>query len=58
MIRSPKLCDLIYKTERKRYNEDKLREIHEKSVFTLRQYKFDEKTADSFVEDIYSTVDK
>lgn len=36
MIRSPKLCDLMYKAERKQYEKDKLDKIHEQCVLTLR----------------------
>ena len=58
MIRSPKICDLVYKTERKRLTAENFKAMQESAVLTLRQYKFDEKQADKFVEEIYSRVDK
>ena len=54
MVRSPKLCDLVYKAERKRFTAEKLKELQEKSVFTLRQYKFDDKNAEKFVDAVYT----
>ena len=36
MIRSPKLCDLFYKAERKRNTKKQMDKIHEHSVHTLR----------------------
>ena len=36
MIRSPKMCDLMYKEERKRFTKDKLKKMNESAVMTLR----------------------
>ena len=36
MIRSPKMCDLFYKEDRKRYTKDMLRQMDDNAVFTLR----------------------
>ena len=42
MIRSPNLCDMVYKTERRRYSKEKLKELREESINNLRMYKFSE----------------
>ena len=36
MIRSPKICDLVYKEERKQYTKDKLKEMHDNAILSLR----------------------
>ena len=56
MIRSPNLSNLFYKAERKRLDEDALQKVYESSVFTLRQYQFDVKNVDWFVEQVFDTV--
>ena len=40
MIRSPKLCDLFYKTERRIYEKEMLEKIYNESIQTLHQYDF------------------
>ena len=56
MIRSPNLSNLFYKAECKRLNEDALQKVYESSVFTLRQYQYDVKNVDWFVEQVFDTV--
>ena len=58
MIRSPRMCDLLYKAERKKFSTEKIKAMQESAVLTLRQYKFDEKSADQFVENIFTKLDK
>ena len=58
MVGSPKLCDMFYKAQRKQYCNDqkKLQKIQQEHVHTLRQYKFDEKNAEEYVENLYKNV--
>ena len=41
MIRSPKMCDLIQKAERRYLSKERLKKVKENAVLTLRQYEFD-----------------
>ena len=52
----PKMSDLVYKAERKRFTQEKLKKIHESAILTLRQYRFDEANADKFIDFVYSDV--
>ena len=36
MIRSPKMCDIVYKAERKRFAHDKLKKLRDDAYQTLR----------------------
>ena len=36
VTKSPKMSDLVYKAERKRFTKDKLQQIYEQAVTTLR----------------------
>ena len=36
MIKSPKLCDMFFKAERKRFTEAQIEKIHEQSILVLR----------------------
>lgn len=56
MIRSPKMCDLLHKTERRRFTQEKLEELTQQSVFLLRQYQMDHKNGEHFVESVYDQV--
>ena len=58
MVGSPKLCDMFYKAQRKQYCNDqkKLQKIQQEHVHTLRQYKFDEKNAEEYVQNLYKNV--
>ena len=56
MIRSPRMCNLLYKAERKRYTEEHIIKLNESSIHTLRQYRFEESKADQFVDNVYSTL--
>ena len=56
MLRSPKLCELVYKTERRKYTDEKLKEMQREHTFLLRKYKFDPNNAQKFVEGIYDDV--
>ena len=57
MIRSPNLSNLFYKAVCKRLkDEDARQKLYESCVFTLRQYQFDVKNVDPFVERILNTV--
>ena len=58
MIRSPKLCDMMYKAERKRFEKEQLEKINQESIHTLRQYNFDSDNASGFVERIHTTIHK
>ena len=50
------MSDLVYKAERKRFTVEKLKEISEGAILTLRQYRFDESGVDNFVNTIYATI--
>ena len=56
ITKSPKMSDLVYKAERKRFTKEKLKEIDDKAILTLRQYRFDESGVENFVLDIYATI--
>ena len=43
MIRSPRMCDLLYKAERKKFSADRIKAMQDRAVSTLRLYEFDEK---------------
>ena len=36
MIRSPKMCDLVYKEERKQYTKEKVKLLSDNAILTLR----------------------
>ena len=55
MIKSPKMCNMLHKAERKRYSAEQLKQVNDSAILTLRQYKFDE-NADMFVEKIHGVV--
>ena len=46
------MSDLCYKAERKRFTAEKLKEIDNQAILTLRQYRFDEQNVEKFVEHI------
>ena len=56
MIKSPKLCDLMFKAERKRYNKKQLEKLHEQSVLVLRQYEFTPENAQVFVDKFHKVL--
>ena len=56
ITKSPKMSDLVYKAERKRFTQEKMKQIHESAILTLRQYRFDESNADKFIDFVYSEV--
>ena len=56
MMSSPKLCDLFYKAQRRKYEKDQLQAVLDNHIETLRQYKFDEKYADEYVDKLYTNV--
>ena len=57
MLRSPKMCDLFFKSEKKRHSQEALKKLNDAAILTLRQYNFDEKCADNtFIDKIYTTL--
>ena len=44
------MCDLLYKAERRRYSQEAIAKLNEKSIHTLRQYRFEESNANQFVD--------
>ena len=50
------MCKLLYTTERKRLSEEAIQRIQVNSILTLRQYNFDEKNAEMFVDQFQRTV--
>ena len=50
------MSDLVYKAERKRIAQDKLKQVRDNAVLTLRQYRFDESNADKFIDFVYKEV--
>lgn len=56
ITKSPKMSDLVYKAERKHFSKQKLQEISDKAVLTLRQYRFDESGVDNFIEKMYNSI--
>lgn len=55
MIKSPKMCDMLQKAERKYLTKERLKQVTENAILTLRQYRFDE-NVNQFVDQIYGTV--
>ena len=49
ITKSPKMSNLVYKAERKRFTEEKLKQIDDHAILTLRQYRFDESGVENFV---------
>ena len=49
ITKSPKMSNLVYKAERRRFTQDKLKEISDKAILTLRQYRFEESGIENFV---------
>lgn len=56
MMRSPHMCDLFYKTERKLYDKERLALLTQQSVFQLRQYQMSHENGEKFVESVYDMV--
>ena len=56
MIRSPKMCDILYKTQSKIFAKEKLKELNQTAVFNLRQYSFEADSAEIFTERVYKQV--
>ena len=55
MLKSPKMCDLFFKYEKKNQTLEMFKKTQEDAIFTLRQYRFDE-NAKKFVKDVYEAV--
>ena len=55
MIRSPKLCDMLQKAERKYLTQERLKQVQESAILTLRQYRFDQ-NVNQFVDQVYGAV--
>ena len=56
VTKSPTMSNLVYKAERKRFTKDKLKEISDNAILTLRQYHFDESSLETFIDHIYDNV--
>ena len=54
--KSPLMSNLVHKEQRKRFTQEKLKEICDNAIYTLRQYRFEEIGAEKFVEGIYDDV--
>ena len=50
------MSNLVHKEQRKRFTQEKLKEICDNAIYTLRQYRFEEIGAEKFVEGIYDDV--
>ena len=57
MMGSPQMCKMFYNAQRKHYEEEKLKEVQDIHVHTLRQYNLDdEKKAEKNIENLYRNV--
>ena len=56
MIRSPILCDMFQKEERRRFETELLEKRLEDSIHILRQYNFKEENAQLFVQNLHNQV--
>ena len=54
MIRSPKLCDLFSKAERKRVSKKEMEKVHENSIKVLLDHQFQAEKADQFVGKVHA----
>ena len=52
VIRTPRLCDLFHRAERRRLTEKHIIEADREAHLCLRKYKVNDKNADNFIEDI------
>lgn len=57
VIRSPLLCNVFYKTERKLYEKEKLDSINQQCVLTTRQYNLTPENATGFIKKLHKQVD-
>ena len=55
MVRSPKMCDMLQKAERKYLTKERLKQVTENAIHTLRQYRFDQNVT-QFVDQVYGTI--
>lgn len=55
MIKSPKMCDMLYKAEKKWQSAERFKQNQESAILTLRQYKFEE-NEEKFVDQIHKVV--
>ena len=55
MLKSPKMCDLFFKYEKKNKYEQMFKKMQDDAIFTLRQYRFDE-NAELFVKQVHEAV--
>ena len=53
IIRSPMLCDMFHKEERKRFETEQIEKRLQESIHILRQYNFDEGNAEPFVSNLH-----
>ena len=56
MMRSPKMCEMFQKNDRNRYDEEKLKELRQNAIHTLRANDFDSANPNEFVRNIYRNV--
>ena len=52
VIRTPKLCDLFHRAERRRLTEKHIQDADKEAYLSLRQYKVNENNAEKFIENL------
>ena len=50
------MCEMFQKNERNRYDEEKLKELRQSAIHTLRSNDFDGANPNEFVKNIYQKV--
>ena len=55
-MRTPKLCDLYHKTERKKLTEKEIAQANREAILNLRQEKVSEQNYPTFINELVGTV--
>ena len=50
------MCELVYKTERKRLTDEKIKQLNDESYKTLLHYKLEENNADKNVNNLLQSI--
>lgn len=56
ITKSPKMCNIIYKAERRRVTAEQMKAIDDRAILTLRQYRFDQSNVCNFVDKVFEQV--
>ena len=56
VIRTPKLCDMFHKAEKKRLTEKEISIANQSAITNLRLFKVDETNSAAFIEDLSVSV--